>query len=145
MTPKIARNVLFGSTLFIVLAFTLRRVSPGNTTAFTGAIAIGVLLFFCVVGFWLGEKKRVWLITTAAISSIFLLVQAATVWVAPSGGSEARSGLEVAIISGMLFLSFGTLLYSVHADRPPDFYGPDSAATEGDERRRRFKDAARTR
>ncbi|HEX7860991.1 MAG TPA: hypothetical protein VF773_11730 [Verrucomicrobiae bacterium] len=111
--------ILIYGAILCVFAVTLRIVATQKVALIIGTLSAGLLSVAIGVAALFGEKRRRWIVITLVGFVMFIAMQAITVWTAPSEGSGAvtRSLTTMAAL-----LSFGMLLYSLHGERPPEFY-----------------------
>lgn len=118
MSKKMALVIMsYGAAICgIAAAFQLNPSAERSTIyasliAGAGALGIGVAA-------WLGEQRRRWILLMSAGFCVFLLVRMVDLWVLPI---EADTGSHI-LTSLSFLLTVGILLYSMHAERSPDFY-----------------------
>jgi len=67
-----------------------------------------------------GHKRRVWMILTMVAVFIVMLTQTIQGWVA--GGDQAGTHVGALLVTVLLMLTAGMLMYVMHGERPPEFY-----------------------
>ncbi len=108
--------------LIVVLSFVLQQVSPPlSKVAFvSGLIAGGLSILWGIVGLS-GHKRRTWAMLTMIALSFVLLTQGIDAWSAPAGETPGKLGGAI-LLTGMIVLTVGMMMYVMHGDRTPEFY-----------------------
>ena len=115
--------IAYGVVL-VGLSLVLQQIAPTpGRVAFIVGVAGGGLSLLCGVAALAGLKGRVWATLTAVAVTIVLLTQTVQVGVAflSGGAGSLTMGL---LVTTMLLLTVGMLLYLLHGERPPEFYQP---------------------
>jgi hypothetical protein len=127
MSKKMGSIVVGYGVLIVVLAFTLQQVSPplAKVTFIAGLVAGGLSVLWGIVGL-AGHKRRTWAMLTLVAFSFVSLTQVIDAWSASA--SETPGKLAGALLLTLLmFLTVGMMMYLMHGDRPPEFYRKESA------------------
>jgi hypothetical protein len=121
MSKKMASIVLGYGLFLTVMGLVVRSVTPeqGKITFIT-AFAGGGLLVLCGIAALAGHKRRTWTVLTAIPIIYFFLSQTVLAWMPSTKG--AGNTLAAWLITLMLLLTLGFLLYVLHGERSPDFY-----------------------
>src|SRR5688572_29146351 len=126
MSRKMAAIILLYGLTVTTLAFVLRSVAPDRNAVFFIALVAGVLSLACGVAVWMGRKRRAWIVLTSTAFTFFMLAQVVGEWTSTLAEGVPASRIVMTL---MLLLTFGMLLYSVHVERPPGFYEPRAAGS----------------
>ena len=104
------------------LGLVLEKIAPAlGRVAFIAGVAGGGLYLLWGVAALAGLKGRAWALLTTIAVTFVLLSQTVQVWMASR--SEAAERLTVGLlVTVMLLLTIGMLMYLVHGERPPEFY-----------------------
>ena len=73
-----------------------------------------------------GHQRRAWAIVTLIAVAIMILSQVVPAW-ASVGGETSGSRAAALLLTFMLLLTVGMLMYLVHGERPPEFYTTGTA------------------
>lgn len=107
--------------LLIVLGLVVRSVMPEKgSTGWIAGITGGGLCLLCGILAWAGHKRRVWTVLTAVAVALVLLSQTVHAWMPAADKSAAA----VWLLTLMFLLTVGLLIYTLHGERPPEFYSP---------------------
>jgi len=104
------------------LGFLLQQVAPviGKVTYITGFVGGGLCLLLGIAAL-AGLKGRVWAALTTIAVTLVLLSQTVPAWMASAGEGSASLTLRL-VVTAMMFLTMGMLMYLMHGERPPEFY-----------------------
>jgi hypothetical protein len=126
------------------LGFVLHQTAPksGNVT-FMAEFAGGGLCLLWGIAALAGLKGRVGAVLTTIALALILVSQTVPAWTDAAG--EGRSFTGRLLVTALLLLTIGMLMYLLHGERPPGFYqkggqqGGDggSSRNEGQPRDRR--------
>ena len=106
------------------LGFVLQQVAPTSSrVAFIAGVAGGGLSLLWGVAALAGLKGRVWATLSAVAVTIVLLTQTVQLWMASLSGGAGSLTMSL-LVTIMLLLTVGMLLYLLHGERPPEFYQP---------------------
>jgi hypothetical protein len=122
MSKKMAA-VLFGYGLILAAtALTLQLLDPRASQAGVlaglvgGALAIG----WSVVSF-LGKTGRTWATLSSVAVGLVVLAEVIHSWSIVAAGSAGNGGGSL-LLTLMLVLTIGIIVYLVHGERPAEFY-----------------------
>lgn len=113
--------------LVAVLAFVLQQMAPAlsKVTFNAGLLAGGLNVLWGIVGL-VGHKCRTWVVLTLIPLIFVLLTQVVHAWSASA--SETQGKLSGALILTLLLsMTVGMLMYLLHGERPPEFYKSGTA------------------
>ena len=115
--------IVFGGGL-AGLGFVLHQITPelGRVTWFTG-LAGGSLSFLWGIAAWAGRRGRTGAVLTAVATAFALLSQVVPAWMAAPAENSGSLAFRV-IVTAMMGLTMGMLMYLLHGERPPEFYQP---------------------
>lgn len=109
------------------LGFLLQQAAPalGKVTFVTSSAGGGLCLLWGIAAL-AGLKGRAWAVLTTIAATIVLLSQAVHVWMRSAG--ETPTSLTVRLlVTVMMLLTIGLLVYLLHGERPPEFYDPKAS------------------
>lgn len=113
------------------LGFVLHQITPelGRVTWFTG-LAGGSLCLLWGIAAWAGLRGRTGAVLTTVATAFALLSQLVPAWMAAASENSGSLAFRV-IVTAMMGLTMGMLMYLLHGERPPEFYqaGADRPAT----------------
>ncbi len=103
------------------LSLAVRSVAPelAKVTFITGIAGGGLCLLWGLVAL-AGHKRRVWVILTMVAVFVVMLTQTIQGWVA--GSDQSGTHVGALLITLLLMLTGGMLMYVMHGERPPEFY-----------------------
>lgn len=113
--------------LLAVFAFVLQQVSPtlAKVTFIAGLVAGGMTVIWGIVGL-AGHKRRTWAMLTLVALAFVLLTQMVDAWSASA--SETPGKLPGALVlTWLMILTLGMLMYLMHGERSPEFYQTGTA------------------
>ncbi|MCW5557177.1 MAG: hypothetical protein KIT22_05005 [Verrucomicrobiae bacterium] len=122
MSKKMGYIVIGYGILLAVLAVALQQVAPAlaKVSSITCLIAAGLSVLWGIMGL-AGHKQRAWAVLTLAPTAFVLLSQVVQAWfVAASSTPEGFTG--PLLLTALLLLTMGMLVYLLHGDRSPEFY-----------------------
>lgn len=102
--------------------FVLHQIAPvfGKVTFVVG-LAGGGLCPLLGIAALAGLKGRAWAVLTAIAVALVLLSQTVSAWM--GSGSEVAGIFTVRLLlTVMMILTIGVLMYLLHGERPPEFY-----------------------
>jgi len=104
------------------LGFLLQQVAPalGKVTITTGFVGGGLCLLWGIAAL-AGLKGRAGAVLTTVAAALVLLSQTVLVWM-PSAGESSTSLTVRLLVTVMMLLTIGMLIYLLHGERPPGFY-----------------------
>lgn len=123
MSKKMAGIILAYGVVVGALGLAVRSVAPeaAKITFITGIAGGGLCVLWGMLGL-AGHKRRTWTILTILAVLILLLPQMIQGWVA--GRNQPGTNLGAVLVTVLLLLTIGMLLYLLHGERPPEFYTP---------------------
>ena len=98
----------------------------------TGMAGGGLCVLWGIIAF-AGHKRRAWTVLTMIAVALAVLTQVVQAWLTTDATSASLTGRIVLTL--MLLMTIGMLMYVLHGERPPEFYDPGAA--------RRGKDSLR--
>ena len=104
------------------LGFLLHQTAPvfGKVTFIAGLAGGGLCLLWGIAAL-AGLKGRSWSVLTAITVALVMLSQTVSAWM--GSGSEDAGVLTVRLlVTAMMILSMGMIMYLLHGERPPEFY-----------------------
>lgn len=123
MSKKMAATIMAYGVIVLALSLVFRTVAPGKTAFFYTALTAGFLSLACGAAVWMGHQRRVWIVLVTSLFTFFTITHVVGEWTSPPADRLATTR---ALSSFMLLLTFGVLAYSLHGERPPEFYEPQS-------------------
>ena len=128
MSKKMASIILANGVVLAGLSIFIQQTAPAfaKVTLIT-AIAGGALCVVWSIVALAGHQRRTWAALTLIAVTVILLSQAVQAWVASSDATNLPGRLVLTI---MLLMTMGMLLYVLHGERPPEFYVPGAARRE---------------
>jgi hypothetical protein len=124
MSKKMA-SVLIGYGFVLAgLGLVLQNIAPAFAKiTFIASLAGGGLCLLWGVAALAGLKGRAWAILNAMAAGFMLLSQAVHVWMESSSGGSANLAVRL-LLTAMMVLTIGMLIYLLHGERPPEFDHP---------------------
>ena len=104
------------------LGFVVKNVAPafGQVTYIAGLAGGGLCVLWGLAAL-AGVTGRTWAALSVIAAAVVLLSQAVSAWL--TSQSEVTGGLTIRLlVSGMLLITMGMLLYLLHGERSPEFY-----------------------
>lgn len=117
-----ASIVLGYGVVLAALVFVLRQVAPAlaEVTFVAGLVAGGLSVLWGIVAL-AGHKRRAWAVLTDIALALVLLTQVVNAWMASA--SETPGKLAGALLlTVLMFITMGMLMYLLHGERSPEFY-----------------------
>jgi len=135
MSKKMASIIMAYGSVLAALGFVVRSVAPelANIPFLIGLVGGGLCLLFGLVAL-LGHRRRVWTILTLVAIALTDLGQVVPAWMSLSEKPGNFAG--ALLLTLMLLLTVGMLMYLLHGERTPEFYKrepvrPESLADGG--------------
>ncbi len=123
----------YGVTL-AALSLLVQQTAPefAKVIFITGIPGGGLCVLWGIVAL-AGHKRRAWAVLTIIAVAFVTLSQAVQAWFATSTSLTARL-----VLTFMLLMTVGMLMYLLHGERPPEFYSKgtargDSASARGND------------
>jgi hypothetical protein len=122
MSKKMASVLIAYGGVLAGLGFVLQQVAPGfGKVTFIAGLGGGGLCLLWGIAAVAGLKGRSWSVLTTIAAALVLLSQTLPAWMASSG--EGSTSLTVRLlVTAMMLLTIGMLVYLLHGERPPEFY-----------------------
>ena len=113
-----ASIVIVYGVVLAALSFIVQKADPvlAKVTFITG-IAGGAFCLLCGIVAMAGQRRRAWSILTVGAIGFVLLSQVIMAWFERTGGV-----LVPLLLTFLMLLTFGILMYLLHGERPSDFY-----------------------
>lgn len=104
------------------LSLIIQRIAPAvaNVILITGIAGGGLSMLWGVVALT-GQKRRVWAALTLTAVAFVTLSKTVEAWMA-STEAESTSLVGRLVLTLMLLMTVGMLIYLLHAERPPASY-----------------------
>ena len=104
------------------LGLVVKNIAPGSgRVTFIAGLAGGGLCLLWGGAALAGLKGRAWATLSVVAAVVVLLIQTVRYWTASS--SEGAGSVMVSLlVTVMLLLTVGMVLYLLHGERPPEFY-----------------------
>lgn len=104
------------------LGFVLQKVAPGfgKVTFIVGFVGGGLCLLWGIAALS-GLQGRSWAVLTAIATAFAMLTRVVPAWM-PSAGEGSTSLTVRLLVTVMMILTIGLLMYLLHGERPPEFY-----------------------
>ncbi len=122
MSKKMAGILIAYGMLLAGLGFVLHQIAPvfGKITFIAGLAGGGLCLLWGIAAL-AGLKGRAWAVLTAIAVALVMLSQTVPAWMSsPVAGSGVF--LVRLLVTVMMILTVGMLMYLLHGERPPEFY-----------------------
>lgn len=129
MSKRMAVVVASYGLLSIGFAFAIHRIASDRLIAVYGTLVFGLICMGNGIVGWGrrgGRIGRKWVVIGSAVTTFFLITEVVGEWI--SVGTESSAGRRL-LLTAVWLSAFGMVFYSVHAERPPEFYNP--AAPQG--------------
>lgn len=91
----------------------------------TGLAGGGLCVLWGIVAF-AGHKRRAWAMLTMTAVAFVVLSQAVQAWLASADATSANLAGRL-VLTLLLLMTVGMIMYVLHGERPPEFYDPRSA------------------
>jgi peptidoglycan/LPS O-acetylase OafA/YrhL len=117
-----ASIVMAYGVVLAAVGFILQRAAGTTTqiTFITGLIGGGLCVFWGIVAL-AGHRRRAWAILTLMAAGFVVLSQTVTAWMASTGEPSAGPFGRL-LLTLLLPLTVGLLMYLLHGERPPEIY-----------------------
>jgi len=121
MSKKMAGVIMAYGAVLAALGLAVRSVAPelARITSITGIAGGGLCVLWGLVAL-AGHKRRVWTVLTLIAVLAVVLSQTVQAWLASTDKSGTVAG--ALLLTLILLLTVGMLLYALHGERPPEFY-----------------------
>jgi hypothetical protein len=130
MSKKMASILLiYGITLAALSLFIQQLAPPFAKVTLLAGIAGGALSVLWGILALAGHKGRAWASITMIAVTVVMLSQVVQAWLASTDATSTSLAGRL-VLTLMLLMTFGLLLYVVHGERPPEFYDPGAAHRE---------------
>jgi len=129
MSKKMASAVIVYGVLLATFSFVIHRAAPARAgiTLATGVAGGGLSVLWGLVAL-AGHKRRTWAVLTIVAVIFVILSQVVQAWI-PATTMESLSLAVRLLVTLMLLMTVGMLMYLLHGERPPEFYS--KAARQG--------------
>jgi len=131
-----ASIVMAYGLLLAAIGFVIQQINPALTkvTLIAGLVGGGLSVLWGIVGLT-GHKRRSWAVLTLIGIAFVLLSQVVNTWI-PSP-NETSGGLAGSLmLTFLLLLTVGMLMYLLHGERHPEFYRTGTAGLDDSGSRR---------
>jgi len=106
----------------VVLGWVVQQIVPGpEQVTLIASLAGGGLCLLWGVAALAGLKGRAWATVSAIATAFVLLSQVIHVWSVAADHAAGSLAVRV-LITLMLMLTVGIVMYLLHGERPPEFY-----------------------
>jgi peptidoglycan/LPS O-acetylase OafA/YrhL len=136
MSKKMASIVMAYGLVLAALGFVLQQVTPtlAKVTFIAGMAGGGLSVLWGIVGLT-GHKRRSWAVLTLIAVAVVLLSQVVHAW-SPSASETSGSLAGPLLLTFLLLLTVGMLMYLLHGERSPEFYSAGTARRDDSGSRR---------
>jgi peptidoglycan/LPS O-acetylase OafA/YrhL len=130
MSKKMASIIMAYGGVLAALGFVVRSLAPelANIPFLIGLVGGGLCLLFGLVAL-IGLQRRVWTILTLVIIALTDLGQVVPAWMSLSEKPGTLAG--ALLLTLMLLLTVGMLMYLLHGERTPEFYKREPVRPDG--------------
>jgi hypothetical protein len=119
MSRRMAGVVMAYGIFLAIMSAALWRAEPALSSAVLSTMfGSGVLCVVLGILGWAGYRRRVWTLLVLIATLVLTIGQAVPSWDRGSGI------LEPSVLTLVLVVTVGMLMYLLHGERPPDFYSP---------------------
>jgi len=124
MSKKMASVIAIYGIVLAALSLFIQQAAPAfaQVVFVTGLAGGGLCVLWGIVAF-AGHKRRAWAILTMVAVGLAVLTQVVSAWMDASSSSLGGR----LVLTLMLLMTVGMLMYVLHGERPPDFYDPGAA------------------
>jgi hypothetical protein len=124
MSKKMASVIVIYGVVLAALSLFIQQATPAFAqVVFVSGLAGGGLCVLWGIIAFAGHKRRAWAVLTMAEVGFAVLTQVVPAWI--DGSSTSLSGRLV--LTFMLLMTVGMLMYVLHGERPPEFYDSGAA------------------
>jgi hypothetical protein len=129
MSKKMAGIIMAYGVVLAALGLTVRSVAPelARITFIASVIGGGLYVLWGVVAL-AGHKRRVWVILTMVAVFIVMLTQTIQGWL--EGKDQSGTHVGALLVTVLLILTAGMLMYVMHGERPQGFYTTEPVRRE---------------
>jgi uncharacterized YccA/Bax inhibitor family protein len=122
MSKKMAGIVMAYGVVLATLGFVIQQVAPAlaQVSFVTGLAGGGLCMVWGLVAL-AGHKRRVGAILTLIALILVMLGQVIPAW-SSVGGETSGSLAASLVLTFIVLLTVGMLMYLLHGERPPEFY-----------------------
>jgi hypothetical protein len=122
MSKKMGSIVVGYGILLAVLAFVLQQIAPAlaKVAFITGLVAGGLSVLWGIVGL-AGHKRRTWAVLTLIPAAFVVLTQVVHAWSASASATPGKLAGAL-LLTVLMLMTVGMLMYLLHGERPPEFY-----------------------
>jgi hypothetical protein len=139
MSKKMASIIVVYGVALAAISILIQKIAPGfgKVILITGITGGGLSVLWGIVAL-AGSERRAWAVLTMIAITFVTLSQTVQAWM-PSGGPATTSLTGRLVLTLMLLMTAGMLMYLLHGERPPEFY--DRGTTRRDKSPSRGDDA----
>jgi hypothetical protein len=122
MSKRMASILIAYGVVLAGLGFVRHQIAPGfgNVTFIAGVAGGGLCLLWGIAAL-AGRKGRSWAVLTTVAMAFVMLSQTVPAWMVSAG--EGSETLTVRLlVTTLMLLTIGMLMYLLHGERPPEFY-----------------------
>lgn len=121
MSKKMAGVIMAYGAVLAALGLAVGSVAPelAKITSITGIAGGGLCVLWGLVAL-AGHKRRAWTVLTLIAVLVVVLSQTVQAWMASTDKSGSVAG--ALLLTLMLLLTVGMLMYVLHGEHPPEFY-----------------------
>jgi hypothetical protein len=127
MSKKMASIILVYGVALAALSLLIQQIAPAfaKVILITGIAGGGLSVLWGVVALT-GHKRRAWAVLTMIAVTFVTLSQTVQAWMA-SSDAASTSLMGRLVLTLMLLMTVGMLMYLLHGERPPEFYTTGTA------------------
>jgi hypothetical protein len=136
MSKKMASIILAYGIVLATLSLVIQKITPVSAKAIviTGIAGGGLCVLWGIVALT-GYTRRAWAVLTMIAVAVVLLIQVVQAWLV-SADETSLSLTGRLVLTFMLPMTVGMLIYLLYGGRPPEFYDPGAALRESPSSRR---------
>ena len=136
MSKKMGSVIAVYGVVLAALSFFIRQVVPAfaNVVFVCGLAGGGLCVLWGIVAI-AGHKRRAWAVLTLIAVAFVVLSQAVQVWFVSDDETSTRLAGRL-VLTLMLLMTMGVLMYVLHGERPPEFYTTGTARPDSSPSRR---------
>jgi hypothetical protein len=124
MTKRMAVVIAIYGIILAALSLLIQQTAPAfaPVAVVTGLAGGGFCVLWGIIAF-AGHKRRAWTVLTMVVVGFIFLSHVVPAWM---DGSSASPGVRL-VLTIMLLMTVGMLMYVLHGGRPPEFHDPRAA------------------
>jgi hypothetical protein len=127
MSKKMAIVIAAYGVVLAAISFFIQQAAPAlaNVIFITGIAGGGLCVLWGIVAI-AGHKRRAWAVLTLIAVAFVVLSQVVQAW-SVSTDETSTSLTDRLVLTFMLLMTVGMLMYILHGERPPEFYTTGTA------------------